>query len=70
MPKNDVPPSRFSVLDLNQIVQFDASVKFTVIWVSTSIGFPFSKYGRYLHCFTASIAADANNGCPETRRSL
>ncbi len=30
--------------------------KLTVIVVSTSVGSPFSKYGRYLHCFTASIA--------------
>jgi len=27
--------------------------KFTVIVVSTSVGWPFSKYGRYLHCCTA-----------------
>ncbi len=32
------------------------NAKFTVIVVSTSVGSPFSKYGRYLHCFTASIA--------------
>jgi len=40
------------------------SVKFTCTWVSTSTGSPFSRYGLYFHCFTASIAAGASIGCP------
>ena len=40
----------------------------TVIVVSTSTGSPFSKVGRYLHCFTASSAAGTNIGFPETTR--
>src|SRR5579884_4287162 len=42
-----------------------ANVKFTVICVSTSTGLPFRRYGRYFHCLTASIAADARRGSPE-----
>src|SRR5438270_2025559 len=44
------------------------SVKFTWTCVSTATGSPFSMYGLYRHCFTASIAAGASIGCPLINR--
>src|SRR5947207_377183 len=43
------------------------SEKIIVAVVSTSNGVPLSRYGRYFHCFTASIAAPVSRGSPETR---
>src|ERR1700757_3460563 len=40
------------------------SVKFTWTCVSTATGSPFSMYGLYRHCFTASIAPGGHNGGP------
>src|ERR1700690_2830469 len=40
------------------------SVKLTVTLVSTSTGSPFSRYGSYFHCLTASIAAGGGKGGP------
>ena len=39
-----------------EVYSLPFKAKFTVIVVSTSVGSPFSKYGRYLHCCTACIA--------------
>src|ERR1700686_2854392 len=38
------------------------SVKLTITVVSTSTGAPFSKYGLYFHCLTASRAAGGGRG--------
>jgi len=45
-----------------KLLQCSLSVKFTSTCVSTSTAFPFSMYGRYLHCLTASMAAGASTG--------
>ena len=49
---------------------YGMSVKFTWTWVWTSSGIWFRRYGLYFHCFTASMAAGANTGCPLTSWTL
>jgi hypothetical protein len=38
------------------------SAKFTVMVVSISVGSPFNRYGLYVHCRTAAIAATMKSG--------